>query len=420
MRRVFLSFAMPALLFGSLAAAADTLRNGFSTERLAHVDALLQREVDGGRVGGVVALVWRDGVPVYERAIGWRDREAASPMAMDSLFRIASQTKALTSVAVLQLVEEGKLGLDDPAARWIGSFEHTTVGTPGASDAALTIAAAERPITIRDLLTHTAGISYAMGPKFDALYAPKGLGTAAGHGWYFADKDEPMCTTMERLGTLPFEAQPGEQFVYGYATDVLGCIVERVSDLSLDEYFRSRITGPLDMQDTHFYVTPEKRDRLAAVYTRGPDGKVLRQSDGARGQGHYVDGPRRSFSGGAGLVSTARDYATFLEALRLGGALDGTRILSPHAVRLMTTSQIDDKLRYMRGIGFGFGFEIQELYGAAGLESVGSWGWYGAYGTYYRVDPAERLVTVLLLQMLPEDPGIAERFRAAVYGALLE
>ena len=167
-----------------------------------------------------------------------------APVSSTTTFNGFSVTKTATAVAVLQLVEQGKLSLDDPASRWIRSFEHTKVATPGANGEGLAIAEARRPITIRDLLTHTAGIPYGDGPPLDALYEPAGLGPAAGYGWYLADKDEALCTTMERLGTLPFEAQPGERFVYGYSTDVLGCIVERVSGLSLDEYFRSRITGP--------------------------------------------------------------------------------------------------------------------------------------------------------------------------------
>ena len=158
------------------------------------------------------------------------------------------------------------------------------------------------------------------------------------------------------------------------------------------------------MKDTHFYLPAEKRERLAVVYGSGPDGKAVRQPEGARGQGHYVDGPRKSFSGGAGLVSTARDYATFLEALRNGGALGKVRILSPHAVQLMTTNQIGD-LKNPRGLGFGFGFETHDKYGVSGMESVGSWGWGGAYGTYYRVDPDERLTTVLMVQMIPNRHG---------------
>jgi CubicO group peptidase (beta-lactamase class C family) len=398
----------------TIPARADTLRAGMSSERLARVDSLLDGYVNEGRIGGIVALVLRDGKAVYERAVGWRDQEAGRKMTMDTIFRIASQSKALTSVAILQLMEEGKLTVNERAGKYIPSFEKTTVLSPADN----TTQPAKRPITIRDLLTHTAGISYGQPPAFAARYEPKGLGPAAGFGWYFADKNEPICQTMETLGTLPFDAHPGERYVYGYNTDVLGCIVEKASGLSLDEYLRVRITGPLGMTDTYFYLPPEKADRLAVVYGSGPDGKAVRAPDGARGQGHYVEGPRKSFSGGAGLVSTARDYATFLEALRQGGALGKSRILSPHAVQLMTTNQVGE-LKSPPGLGFGYGFETHDRYGASGMVSVGSWGWGGAYGTWYRVDPKERLTLVLMLQMIPNDTDVREKFSNAVYQALV-
>jgi len=311
-------------------------------------------------------------------------------------------------------MEDGKLTVNERAGKWIPSFEKTTVLSPGDNSTM----PAKRAITIRDLLTHTAGVSYGQPPAFAALYEPRGLGPAAGHGWYFADKEEPICTSMETLGALPFAAHPGEQFVYGYNTDILGCIVEKASGMSLDEFLRTRITGPLGMKDTHFYLPADKSARLSVVYGSGPDGKIIKAPDGARGQGHYVEGPRKSFSGGAGLVSTARDYAAFLEALRRGGALGNARILSPHAVRLMTTNQVGD-LKNPRGLGFGYGFETHDKYGVSGMESVGSWGWGGAYGTWYRVDPEERLTIVLMLQMMPNNTDVREKFSTAVYQALI-
>jgi len=405
--------------FASLPAQADTLRNGFSVERLARVDALLDSYVNDGRIAGVVALVLRDGKPVYQRAVGWADKEAGRKMTMDTEFRIASQTKALTSVAILQLMEEGKLTLNDKAGKWIPTFEKTQVSIRNENGVGTSLVAARRPITIRDLLTHTAGISYGVEPEIASLYEAKGLGPATGYGYYFSDKDEPICVTMERLGTLPFVAQPGDKYVYGYNTDILGCIVEKASGTSLDEYIRSHITGPLGMKDTHFFLPMEKRDRFAAVYGSDADGKAVRQPEGQKGQGHYVDGPRKSFSGGAGLISTARDYATFLEALRNGGALGKVRILSPHAVELMTTNQVG-KLRGETANGFGYGFETNDRYGVSGMESVGSWGWGGAYGTYYRVDPEARLTTVFMIQLAPNNTDFKDKFTAAVYQALLQ
>jgi CubicO group peptidase (beta-lactamase class C family) len=222
--------------------------DGIAADRLARIDRVVQQFVDEGRIPGIVALVLQDGRPVYERAFGWSDKEAARKMAPDTIFRIASQSKALTSVAILSLMEEGKLGLNDPASRFIPEFAKTTVALQNGQD--VSIVPAKRPITIKDLLTHTAGISYGTNASVASMYEQKGLGPAAGYGWYTADKTEPICTTMERLASLPFVAQPGEAWVYGYNTDILGCIVERASGVPLDEFIRTRITAPLGMKDT--------------------------------------------------------------------------------------------------------------------------------------------------------------------------
>jgi len=399
-------------------AHADTLRNGFSVERLGRIDALLDGYVNDGRIAGAVVLVLRDGKPVYEKATGWADKEAGRKMTMDTQFRIASQTKALTSVAILQLVEEGKLTINDQAGKYIPTFAKTTVASKKEGATTLDLAPAKRPITVKDLLTHTSGMDYGTSANVAALYEAKGLGPAAGYGWYFADKDEPICDSIERLGTLPFVSQPGDAWVYGYNTDVLGCIVEKASGVPLDEFFRSHITGPLGMKDTHFFLPTEKRDRLAAVYGSDANGKAVRQANDAKGQGHYVDGPRKSFSGGAGLISTARDYATFLEALRNEGQLGKVRILSPHAVKLMTTNQVGT-LRGQNANGFGYGFDTQDRYGP-GMDSVGAWGWGGAYGTSYKVDPAERLTIVFMVQLLPNSTDLRDKVPASIYQALVD
>ena len=405
------------LLVVTLAAVAAALFHAQAPDRLARVDAVFQRFVDDGWIGGAVALVLRDGKPVYERAFGWADKEAGRKMTTDTIFRIASQTKALTSVAILSLVEEGKIALGDPAGRYIPTFARTTVAVGEGAD--MKTVPARRQITIRDLLTHTAGISYGTNMSVAAQYEAKGLGPAAGYGWYTADKDEPICTTMERLGTLPFVAQPGEAWVYGYNTDVLGCIAERVSGMPLDELIRTRITGPLGMKDTQFFLPPTQRERLAAVYSTAPNGKAVRAPDGARGQGSYVDGPRKSFAGGAGLLSTARDYARFLEMTRNGGALDGVRVLNPRTIALMTTNQVGT-LHSANGLGFGLGFEVTERFGANFMDSVGSYGWAGAYGSTYRVDPKQRLVLVFMIQQIPNLTNIAERFNNLVYQSVVE
>ena len=282
---------------------------------------------------------------------------------------------------------------------------------------AVTQVPARRPITIRDLLTHTAGILYGTDPSVAAMYEAKGLGPAAGFGWYTADKDEPVCDTMERLGTLPFVAQPGDAWVYGYNTDVLGCIVEKASGMPLDAYSAIALTVPLGMKDTQFFLPAAQKDRLAAVYSSGPDGKFVRAPEGPRGQGHYVDGPRRSFAGGAGLLSTARDYARFLEAMRRGGSIEGMRVLSPLSVRLMSTNQVGT-LHSSTGLGFGLGFETVDRFGANGMSGEGAFGWGGAYGSMYRVDPELRLVMALMIQLIPNATDIGQVFPSLVYQAL--
>jgi CubicO group peptidase (beta-lactamase class C family) len=418
-RRVLLLSLVPALLAGQTATARKpALDHGFSTERLARVDGFLQQYVDSNRIGGAVALVLRDGDVVYERAAGWADREAGRRMTPDAMFRIASQTKALTSVAIMMLVEEGKIALSNPVSQFIPAYARTTVAIR--SDSGRQIVLAMRRITIRDLLTHTAGISYGVDSLLAPLYAAKGLGPEAGFGWYTADKDEPICATMERLATLPFMRQPGDAWVYGYSTDILGCVVERASGVPLDEFIRARITRPLGMTDTHFYVPTSQRQRLVAVYATDSLNHATRAPDGSRGQGHYVDGPRRSFAGGAGLVSTARDYARFLQMLLNGGELNGVRLLSPKTVDLMTSNQVG-ALFNANGQGFGFGFSINEKLGVDNTTmSVGTYGWGGAYGSQYRVDPKERVVLVFMINQLPNRSDVAAKFPNAVYQALVK
>jgi CubicO group peptidase (beta-lactamase class C family) len=386
----------------------------FDASRAPVIDRALQRYVDTDRVAGIVAFAMQDGKVIYEKAFGWADKESGRRMTTDTIFRIASQTKALTSVAIMQLIEEGRLSLSRRAGDFIPTFAKTSVAVT--TDGSVTQVPARRPITIFDLLTHTAGISYGTNSSVAKMYEAKGLGPAAGAGWYTADKDEGVCETMERLGTLPFVSQPGEAWVYGYNTDILGCIVEKVSGQPLDAYIRERITAPLGMRDTHFFLPTAQKDRLAAVYSSA-DGKYVRAADGARGQGAYVEGPRKNFAGGAGLLSTARDYGRFLEAMRLGGSIDGVRILSPRAVKLMSTNQVGD-LHSRTGLGFGLGFETVDRYGASGMSSAGSFGWGGAYGSIYRVDPEARLVIAMMIQLIPNTTDLREVFPTLIYQAL--
>jgi CubicO group peptidase (beta-lactamase class C family) len=338
-------------------------------------------------------------------------------MQKDSIFRIASMSKAITSVAVLMLMEEGKLVLQDPVSKFIPAFKTTTVavppGTGTPADSPVAVVAAKREITIRDLLTHTAGISYGSGPAA-APWKAAGLTT-----WYFADKDEPIAAVIDRLASLPMDAQPGEKYIYGFNTDILGVVVEKASGVPLDEFFRTRIFEPLKMRDTMFFLPPAQRARLTAVYA-AEHGTITRAPDPRQGQGEYVDGPRKCFSGGAGLLSTALDYARFLQMLLNGGELDGARLLSPTTVTLATSDHIGTLFNEGR-TGFGLGFEIVKDLGRYGRPgSVGQFGWGGAYYTEYWADPQEQLVAVLMTQLLPaEDLDLREKFRVLVYQAIV-
>lgn len=400
---------------------ADPTTVGADPARLARIGTMLDSATARGQLVGAVALVMRDGVVVYERAIGMADREAGRAMTPGTRFRIASQTKAITSVALMMLVEHGRVNLSDPVSRWIPNFGGAGVLLAPAKDGEQPMKATlRRAPTVRDLLTHAAGLSYGTEAHVRDAYAAAGLGPNAGNGWYLADKTVPVCTVMDRLATLPLVAQPGERFVYGYGTDVLGCIVERASGVPFDRFLQERIFTPLVMQDTGFCVAAHEADRLAAVYA-ARDGALVRADTGSRGQGHYIAGrsPCTTFAGGAGLVSTARDYARFLEMLRQGGALEGTRILSPASVALMTR----DHLGTVYGgpeVGFGLGFEVWEAPAMAGRPGEpGQYGWGGAYSTTYWVDRASRLVAVLMTQLLPGIDGqLHERYRMAVYQAM--
>jgi CubicO group peptidase (beta-lactamase class C family)/uncharacterized damage-inducible protein DinB len=410
--------ALALLPSGTLSQALPQARPedvGMSSERLARLSSALDGYVEQARLPGGVAVVLRRGHVVYSHAFGHRDREADAEMSADAIFRIASQTKALVSVAILMLQEDGGLLISDPLSKYLPAFERTTVAAPidgGGYD----LVEARRSVTLRDLLTHTAGIGYGGGPARDRW------AEAAIQGWYFAHRDEPVRATVDRMATLPFQAHPGERFVYGYSTDILGAVVEAVSGMSLDAFLQTRILGPLGMRDTHFYLPAEKTGRLAAVYNLAPGHPLSRAPDGAgmQAQGQYVEGPRASFSGGAGLLSTAADYARFLQMLLNGGELGGARILSPKTVELMTTSHIGELGE--NGSGFGLGFSVVDDLGARGTPgTVGEFGWGGAYHSTYWVDPDEELVVVYMTQVTPaaglDDHG---KLRALIYQAILE
>lgn len=388
---------------------------GMSEERLARLETALDGFVADGLLPGGVLLVARSGGVAYHRAFGLRDREVGDAMERDDLFRIASQTKALVSVAVMILQEEGRLLLSDPVSRYLPEWDRATVAVAKEAGGYDVVPVA-RPVTIRHLLTHTAGIGYGQGTARDRWEA------AGIQGWYFAHRDEPIRETVRRMAALPLAAHPGGRWIYGYATDILGAVVEEVSGQTLDDFLRTRLLEPLGMRDTRFYVSGADAERLATVYGRR-GGRLERApaGPGMQTQGEYVDGPRTSFSGGAGLVSTAADYARFLQMLLDGGAFGSTRILAPSSVELMTTDHVGD-LYGAAGQGFGLGFSVLEDPGARGTHgSAGEFGWGGAYHSTYWVDPAEELVVVYLTQVIPatglDDFG---KVRALVYQAITD
>jgi CubicO group peptidase (beta-lactamase class C family) len=388
---------------------------GMSAERLERLGRVLQSYCDEKGAPGMVVLIARNGKVAYHRAFGKFRLDKPDPMPLDAIFRIASQSKAVTSVAVMMLMEEGKILLDDPVSKYIPEFKETYVAVQaeGKGVKGYSVVPAKRQITIRDLLTHTAGISYGDGPA-EEEYLKAGI-----HGWYLTDKDMTIGEVVKKLAKLPFDAQPGEHFVYGYNTDILGYLVEVVSGQSLAEFVEKRIAGPLGMKDTCFFLPESKASRLAPAYGADEKGQIKVIEDTAKSP--YIYGPRKCYSGGAGLVATAEDYARFLQMLLNGGELGGVRILSPKSVELMTadhTGQI-----YSGGKqGFGLGFWVIKNLGTSGLPgSIGAFGWGGAYFTTYWVDPAEKLVAVFMTQLLPVPASCADlqnKFRTLVYQAI--
>lgn len=398
--------------------------SGMSAERLKRIDAVMEKYIADKRIAGAVTLVMRHGRLVHLRAQGMQDIERQVPMSTDTLFRLASMSKAITTAAAMTLVEEGRLLLNDPVSKYLPSFERTDVAVlppagalPGAR---LGRVPAKRPITIRDLMTHTAGISYGSG-ALEAEYKAANL-----LGWYCAYHDETIGAFVDRLATLPFAAQPGEQYVYGFGTDVLGRVLEVVTGQPLDEVLRARIFEPLRMHDTSFFVPREKAGRLATVYGLPADKPLTRapgegaEGMGSAGQGAYVEGPRKCFAGGAGLVSTITDYARFLQMLLDGGELEGVRVLSPASIAAMTSNQVGALYREGQ-FGMGLGFEVVEHVGRAGrLGAAGEFSWGSAYFPRYFVDPADGLVAIFMTQLIPAGGlDLQEKFRSLVYQAIV-
>ena len=390
---------------------------GLSAARVDRISKTMQGYVAEGRVAGTVTYLMRHDKLVLFEAAGLADIEGKVPMRKDAIFRIASMSKAVTSVAAMILIEEGLLSLETPVSRFFPAFKKTTVALKrpaGATlDSPVTVVPAKREINVRDLLTHTAGISYGDGPAA-AQWKAAGI-----QGWYLADRAEPIAAVVERIAALPFDAQPGEAYVYGYNTDILGAVVEKAAGKPLDVFVRERVFEPLKMVDTSFFLPPEKRDRLATVYSAKEDGTITRAPEPGMGQGAYVDGPRQCFGGGAGLLSTASDYARLTRMLAHGGTLDGARILAPKTVVLMASNHVGSLYNEGR-TGFGLGFEVVEHLGRAGrYGSEGAFGWGSAYYSNYWIDPQEDMLGLYFSQLVPNGGlDLQQKFRTMAYAAI--
>ncbi len=395
----------------------------FSAERLQRIDKLIQQYIDSGWIAGAVALVTHNGHTIYYKALGYDDKEQHKKLEKDAIFRIASQTKAITSVAIMQLYEEGRLLLDDPISKYIPGFKNPVVLNQfNKADSSYTTVPAKREVTIRDLLTHTSGISYAQigTPVANAIYAKAGV--VGGIGLLNGTSAE----NIERLAHLPLMHQPGEHFTYGLNTDVLGYLVEVLSGQSLAEYFRERIFEPLGMKDSYFYLPKEKYNRLAMLHSEDKSKHVVNMEPKIGINGEFyrdypLDPDGKFYSGGGGLVSTAYDYTLFMESLMNGGVLNGKRILSAHSIRLMTQNQIGDL--YVNGsrlTKFGLGFEIvTDAASGRSTSPPGTFSWGGMFSSTYWIDPQEKITAQFVLQQFPNSHGdIGEKFKVLVYQAL--
>ena len=395
---------------------ASAAAAGFSPERLRRLDAAIENEIARQQLAGGIMYIARDGRPVHFKTYGRQDIENNQPMRADAIFRIASMSKAVTTTAVMMLYEEGRFMLKDPISKYIPSFANSVVAIPapaGSPDGVKYITEkARRPVTIRDLLTHTAGLTYGNGLAADA-YKQAGL-----TDWYILGKDETLEQVIDRLAALPLHGQPGDKWQYGFATDVLGRLVEVISGQPLDKFVEERITKPLGMRDTHFFLPPEKAARLANVYGLENGKLVLKE---AAATSDFIHGPRKCFSGGAGLVSTTNDYARFMQMLLNDGELDGVRLLAPKTVALMRANHTADK--YLgEGDGFGLGFWVSTDQGKIGeIGSEGAYGWGSAYFPQYVIDPKERLVILFMTQLRPAGGStLNHRIKQLTYQALIK
>jgi CubicO group peptidase (beta-lactamase class C family) len=390
---------------------------GMSAEKLGFIDTMISSVIDSGWISGAVGFIARDGKIVYNKSFGYNDLDAKTAMKTNDIFRIASQTKAITSLAVMILFDEGKLLLDDPVSKYIPEFAHPVVLDKfNPADTTFTSVPASREITIRDLLTHTSGIDYARigSESMNAIYDKNNIPVG------FESRPLLLGDCMKRLGKLPLVHQPGLQFTYGLNCDLLGYVVEVISGRSLDQFMHERIFEPLEMNDTYFYLPAEKQNRLVKPCTENEMHKAVKWNDQTFGDVNvnYPLVKGTYYSGGAGLSSTIEDYAKFLQMMLNGGEYYGKKIISRKTVELMTSNQIGNL-----NVGsnkFGLGFEITTEEGQARLGvSKGSFSWGGFYGTTYWADPKEKLVCLLFGQQWPISHGeIGDEFRVLVYSAL--
>lgn len=400
--------------------------HGFSASRLARiVPTLAEKYVATGAIPGALLMVWRGGALVHLDMAGHIDLARGQSVREDAIYRIYSMTKPITSVALLMLLEEGRIALDDPVARFIPGFAGLGVHAGGGEPFSTTAPA--RPMLVIDLLRHTSGLTYGFHNRtpVDAAYRQMNIGAA--------DTDGGLATMMAQLETLPLEFSPGELWNYSVATDVAGYLVELLSGMTLGDFFRSRIFLPLNMHDTGFFVSAEKLDRFATCY-QAQGGRLVLQDD-ARASTFAV--PPRLESGGGGLVGTAGDYMRFCRMLLNGGCLDSAQLLSPKTVALMTMNHLPggrqmtqmmpatglfDETGYS-GVGFGLGVSVTVDLPATRLPgSVGEFAWGGAASTAFFVDPKEDMAVVFMTQVLgaPERVRLRRDLRTLVYGAMTE
>ena len=376
--------------------------NKFDYTKLAQIDSIVNKYVKNRWLIGSTVIIVKDNQVVYHKGFGYANEASKKTMPNNAIYRIMSQTKAITSLAIMQLFEQGKISLDQKVSTIISSFKKPTVLKDfNEKDSSYTTVPAKRELTIRDLLTHSSGIDYtAIGsPKMNAIYTKAGIPSGLG------DFNASLLDRMKILGTLPLKHQPGEKFTYGLNSDLLGCIVEVLSGLSLEAYCQKNIFDPLGMKDTYFNLPLAKAERMPTVYTENDADKIIEWSPTFRDiNPNYPVIPKTYFSGGAGLSSTAYDYAIFLQMILNGGKYNGKQIIAPRTAEIMTSPQLDFK--YNGQDDFSLGFSItSEKSANLNFRNKSSFSWGGYYGTSYWADPKDKMVVLIMTQHTPNSHG---------------